>query len=61
MPYRVEIGNKANAQLSELDAAIGLSVERKIQCQYRKPIKPRNTRKTRKVLMFRVFRIFRGS
>jgi len=31
MPYRVEIGSKANAQLAELGAAIGGSVERKIQ------------------------------
>jgi mRNA interferase RelE/StbE len=31
MPYRVEIGSKANAQLAELDAAVGASVERKIQ------------------------------
>jgi len=31
MPYRVEIGSKADAQLSELDAAIGTSVERKIE------------------------------
>jgi mRNA-degrading endonuclease RelE of RelBE toxin-antitoxin system len=31
MPYRVEIGIKANSQLAELDAAIGGSVERKIQ------------------------------
>ncbi len=31
MPYRVEIGSKANAQLAELDAAIGGSVDRKIQ------------------------------
>jgi mRNA interferase RelE/StbE len=31
MPYRVEIGSKANAQLTELDAAIGASVERKLQ------------------------------
>jgi mRNA interferase RelE/StbE len=31
MPYRVEIGSKAATQLSELDAAIGASVERKIQ------------------------------
>jgi mRNA interferase RelE/StbE len=31
MPYRVEIGSKANAQLAELDSAIGASVERKIQ------------------------------
>jgi mRNA interferase RelE/StbE len=31
MPYRLEIGSKANAQLEELDAVIGASVERKIQ------------------------------
>jgi mRNA interferase RelE/StbE len=31
MPYRVEIGGKATAQLAELDAAIGGSVERKIE------------------------------
>ena len=31
MPYRVEIGKKADAQLTELDPAIGASVERKIQ------------------------------
>lgn len=31
MSYRVEIGSKANSQLNELDAAIGQSVERKIQ------------------------------
>ena len=31
MRYRVEIGSKANEQLAELDAAIGVSVERKIQ------------------------------
>ena len=30
MSYRVEIGSRADAQLSELDAAIGASVERKI-------------------------------
>ncbi len=30
MPYRVEIGSKADAQLAELDPAIGASVERKI-------------------------------
>lgn len=30
MPYRVEIGSRADAQLAELDAAIGASVERKI-------------------------------
>ena len=31
MPYRVEIGSKADGQLAELDAAIGGSVEHKIQ------------------------------
>jgi len=31
MRYRVEIGRKADAQLTELDPAIGASVERKIQ------------------------------
>jgi mRNA interferase RelE/StbE len=31
MPYRVEIGSKADAQLGNLDAAIGASVEHKIQ------------------------------
>ena len=31
MPYRIEIGRKADEQLAELDAAIGESVERKIQ------------------------------
>ena len=31
MPYRVEIGKKADAQLAALDPAIGASVERKIQ------------------------------
>jgi mRNA interferase RelE/StbE len=31
MPFRVEIGAKANDQLAELDAAIAVSVERKIQ------------------------------
>ena len=30
MPYRVEVGTKANAQLAALDAAIGVSVERRI-------------------------------
>ena len=30
MPYRVEIGARADAQLAELDSAIGASVERKI-------------------------------
>lgn len=31
MPYQVEIGGKADAQLAELDTAIGAGVERKIQ------------------------------
>jgi mRNA interferase RelE/StbE len=31
MPYRVEIGSKAAAQLTDLDSAIGASIERKIQ------------------------------
>lgn len=31
MPHRVEIGSRAAAQLGELDAALGASVERKIQ------------------------------
>ena len=31
MPYRVEIGLRADAQLAQLDSAIGLSIERKIQ------------------------------
>lgn len=31
MPHRVEIGSRAAAQLEELDAALGASVERKIQ------------------------------
>ncbi|HEX3716370.1 MAG TPA: type II toxin-antitoxin system RelE/ParE family toxin [Verrucomicrobiae bacterium] len=31
MPYRVEIGSNADTQLADLDAAIGASVERKIQ------------------------------
>jgi hypothetical protein len=31
MPYHVEIGGKADAQLAALDAAIGASIERKIQ------------------------------
>ena len=31
MMWRVEIGSKASAQLDELDAVIGASVERKIQ------------------------------
>ena len=30
MPYRVEIGSQADAQLAALDAAIGAGVERKI-------------------------------
>ena len=30
MPYRVEIGSQADAQLAALDSAIGASVERKI-------------------------------
>jgi mRNA interferase RelE/StbE len=30
MAYRVEVGEKASAQLDELDAAIGSTVERKI-------------------------------
>ena len=30
MPYRVEIGSRADAQLAGLDSAIGASVERKI-------------------------------
>ena len=30
MPYRVEVGSKADPQLAELDSAIGASVERKI-------------------------------
>jgi len=30
MAYRVEVGPKANAQLSELDPTIGSAVERKI-------------------------------
>ena len=30
MPYRIEIGPKADAQLAALDAALGASVERKI-------------------------------
>jgi len=30
MAYRVEVGPKANAQLSELDLTIGSAVERKI-------------------------------
>lgn len=31
MPYRVEIGLRADAQLAQLDSTIGLSIERKIQ------------------------------
>ena len=31
MPYQVEVGGKADAQLAGLDAAMGASVERKIQ------------------------------
>ena len=31
MPYQVEVGGKADAQLAELDSAIGTSVERKIE------------------------------
>ena len=31
MPYQVEVGGKADAQLAELDALMGSSVERKIQ------------------------------
>ena len=31
MPYEIEVGGKAHAQLAGLDAAIGASVERKIQ------------------------------
>ena len=31
MPYRIEVSGKADAQLANLDAAIGASVERKIQ------------------------------
>jgi len=30
MSYRIEIGSRADAQLAELDSAIGASVERKI-------------------------------
>jgi mRNA-degrading endonuclease RelE of RelBE toxin-antitoxin system len=30
MAYRVEVGSKASAQLSELDATVGSAVERKI-------------------------------
>ena len=30
MPYRIEVGSKAEAQLATLDPAIGASVERKI-------------------------------
>lgn len=32
MAYRVEIGPKASAQLSELDPTVALAVERKIIC-----------------------------
>ena len=31
MPYQIEVGGKADAQLAALDSAIGASVERKIQ------------------------------
>ena len=31
MPYQVEVGGKADAQLAGLDTAMGASVERKIQ------------------------------
>ena len=31
MPYEIEVGGKADAQLAGLDAAVGASVERKIQ------------------------------
>ncbi len=31
MPYEIEVGGKADAQLAGLDTAIGASVERKIQ------------------------------
>jgi hypothetical protein len=31
MPYQVEVGGKADAQLAGLDAAMGAGVERKIQ------------------------------
>jgi mRNA interferase RelE/StbE len=31
MPFRIEIGAKADKQLTELDASIGASIERKIQ------------------------------
>ena len=31
MPYQVEVSGKADAQLADLDSAIGASVERKIQ------------------------------
>ena len=31
MPFKIEVGGKADAQLAELDAAIGVSVERRIQ------------------------------
>ncbi len=30
MPYRLEIGSKADTQLAELDSGVGLSIERKI-------------------------------
>lgn len=30
MPYKIEVGTKADQQLAELDSAIGASVERKI-------------------------------
>ena len=32
MAYRVEIGRKASAQLSELDSTVALALERKIIC-----------------------------
>jgi mRNA-degrading endonuclease RelE of RelBE toxin-antitoxin system len=31
MPYRVEIGDKADTQLAQLDPAVGVTVERKIR------------------------------
>lgn len=31
MPYRVEIGLRADAQLAQLDSTIGFGIERKIQ------------------------------
>ncbi len=31
MPYRVEIGERADVQLAKLDSVVGASVERKIQ------------------------------